>query len=231
MPFEMTLFSAALMGFIGSIHCVGMCGGIVSALAMGAGNRPRSTILLYVIAYNGGRILSYALAGALAGFLSAQLFQLVPGESGQNAVRWFFAGFTVALGFYLTGWWRGFAVLESMGGKLWATLQPFSKKLFPIDNPIKALCCGVVWGWLPCGMVYAALAWSLTSGSSVAGALMMAAFGFGTLPTLLFVGATARFLKNPTLRHRLAASMGIVLIAGGFYMLISPIFHSVHLHT
>lgn len=231
MPLEAALFSAALMGLLGSTHCMGMCGGIVSALTLGVGNRSRSMTLFYLCAYNGGRIASYAVAGALAGLVSLQLFQLVPSEAAPNIARWVFAGFTVALGFYLTGWWKGLAVLERLGGKLWALLQPLGRQLLPIDSPLKALACGLVWGWLPCGMVYTALAWSLTAGDVVTGTMTMAAFGLGTLPSLLLVGAGARFLRNPALRQTLATYAGIFLLAVGLYLLFVPALHTGHVHA
>lgn len=227
---EIALISAALMGLVGSVHCAGMCGGIVSALTLGVGRRSRTTTFFYLLAYNVGRIVSYAVAGALAGLVSAQVFQWVKPESAHTIARWVFAGFTIALGLYLTGWWRGLATLERMGAKFWLVLQPFGRRLLPVDSVAKASLIGVVWGWLPCGLVYAALAGALMTGSVTSGALTMAAFGFGTLPTLLLIGAAAGSLRRPLLRKHLSHIAGMVLVAAGFYMLVVPISHSVHLH-
>jgi sulfite exporter TauE/SafE len=77
--------------------------------------------------------------------------------------------------------------VEFIGKRLWKILSPISKKLIPIDTVKKSLLLGMLWGWLPCGLVYSTLTWSLASGNAVNGALIMTFFGLGTLPALLTI--------------------------------------------
>ena len=166
MPVELTFAAALIVGLLGSTHCLGMCGGIVAALNMGIaddlGKRPVS-LLSYQLAYNAGRICSYVLVGLLAGTLGAGLAQL--GVS-PVAGKLFAAAFMIALGLYLANWWRGLAVLERLGAHLWRHIQPLAQRLFPIQSPFQAFLLGGLWGWLPCGLVYAVVAWSLTTSNS-----------------------------------------------------------------
>jgi hypothetical protein len=222
MPADATLVSAFLVGLLGSVHCLGMCGGIVGALTLGLKadirRSPRS-LLPYLIFYNAGRIASYATAGALLGLASAQVLALVPAVTARLGAAILSGGFMIALGLYLAGWWPGLSLLERAGGKLWRHLEPIGRRLLPIDHPLKAGLLGLVWGWLPCGMVYAALAWSLTAGSAAHGALLMVAFGLGTLPMLLAMGGAAHglatFVRLPGVRQ----GAGILILLFGLYTL------------
>ncbi|MBI3574562.1 MAG: sulfite exporter TauE/SafE family protein, partial [Gammaproteobacteria bacterium] len=180
MPTELTLVSAFLVGLLGSTHCLGMCGGIVGALTLGLHDDIRRSpvrLFPYLAAYNIGRIASYAIAGALLGALSAKALGLAPPAQVRWIVKLVTGGFMIALGLYLAGWWPGLAALERLGGKLWVRIEPFGRRFLPVNHPLKALALGLVWGWLPCGLVYSALAWSLASGDAVQGAALMLAFG------------------------------------------------------
>jgi sulfite exporter TauE/SafE len=190
---ELTLFSAFLVGLLGGGHCVGMCGGIVGAVSLSLpGQRPHFG---YLLAYNAGRIGSYTIAGMIAGLLGASGFFL-HGVLPVEKLLYLLANLMlVALGLYLAGFWQGVLVLERAGGALWKSLQPLSKKLLPLRSVPQALALGVVWGWLPCGLVYSVLVVALATGSMAQGALLMLAFGLGTLPTLLAMGMAAVRLK------------------------------------
>jgi len=211
---ELGIVTAFLTGLVGSVHCVGMCGGITGAfsLALPAGVRAsRARLLAILLAYNGGRIGSYALAGLVAGVLGSGLSQLLPAEAAMTAGRIIAAMFMITLGLYLGRWWNGLTRLEQAGNVLWQRLRPLAARLLPVDAPGKALLAGMVWGFLPCGMVYSMLAFSLTAGA--AGAVLMIAFGLGTLPAMLLLGAAAgkstTVLQRPGVR-RLAGAVVIV---------------------
>jgi len=169
---ESSYLALFLVGLLGGTHCIGMCGGIVGALSMGAGSRPSLHL-----AYNAGRIASYTAAGAVAGALGGASLAL----SGQLPVRivlFMLANLMlVALGLYLMGATRALAFTERFGQKLWRHLQPLSKRFLPARTVAQAFPLGLVWGWLPCGLVYSALVTALTSGSALRGAGMMLAFG------------------------------------------------------
>ncbi len=151
MNIDAALLSAFLVGLLGSTHCLGMCGGIVSALTLGLRadiRRSPWTLAPYLLAYNTGRIASYAIAGGLAGTLSAQLFGLAsPTQAGWIA-RLVSAGFMIALGLYLAGWWPGLQQLEKCGGVLWRHIEPLGRRFLPVDRPFKA-CCSV-WSGVGC---------------------------------------------------------------------------------
>lgn len=190
---EFSLTAAFLVGLLGGGHCIGMCGGIVGAVTMTLpGSKPK---LPFVLAYNLGRIGSYTLAGIIAGAVGASSFFLehvLPVEKVLYALA---SLMLVLLGLYLAGIWRVLTRLEALGGRLWQHLQPYSKRLLPVRTLSQSLLLGVLWGWLPCGLVYSVLVAAVASGNPWQGGLLMLAFGLGTLPTLLAMGMTAVRLK------------------------------------
>jgi hypothetical protein len=231
MSSEITLFSAFLVGLLGSTHCVGMCGGIVSALTFGLRDdlrRSAWTLGPYLLAYNTGRISSYVVAGVIAGAVGAGAFGVLPSSAARWAVKLVTGCFMIALGLYLAGWWPGLQILEKWGGALWRRIEPLGRRLLPVDHPLKALAFGLVWGWLPCGMVYAVLAWALTSGSAMQGAMLMLAFGLGTLPMLLTIGAAAEWLKDFVRHSRVRQGAGLIVLLFGLYTILAPGGHAGH---
>jgi sulfite exporter TauE/SafE len=195
-----SLAAAFLVGLLGGVHCVGMCGGIVGTLTAGLPGDVRSSlarVFPFQLAYNGGRIAGYTLAGAIMGALGPLLIEVMPLQYAQRVLYALAAVFMILLGLYLGGWWRGLAGVERLGAVLWRRVEPVGRHLFPIRSPVKAAALGFVWAWIPCGLVYSVLIWSVSAGSAVQGALLMLAFGLGTLPSLLtmgmLAGAAARF--------------------------------------
>lgn len=208
---EFSLAAALLAGLLGGGHCVGMCGGIVGAVTMTLpGSKPK---LPFVLAYNLGRIGSYGVAGVIAGAVGASSFFLdhvLPVEKVLYALA---SLMLVLLGLYLAGIWRVLTRLEALGGRLWLHLQPYSKRLLPVRTLPQSLMLGVLWGWLPCGLVYSVLMAAVATGSPVQGGLLMLAFGLGTLPTLLAMGMAAVRLKK-LLQHLWFRRLSGLLIAG-----------------
>jgi sulfite exporter TauE/SafE len=218
MPEELNFITAVMIGLLGSAHCIGMCSGIVGALNMGSVDPRRqqpTTLLRYQLAYNLGRISSYCVIGALAGAVGAgfSLFGFISPIPGQLIA----AAFMVALGLYLTNWWRGLAILEKLGFLLWRYIQPWGQRIFPINNPLQALLLGMLWGWLPCGLVYAVVAWSVTSASSFEGATLMLGFGLGTLPSMLLAGSSLALYKTWIKSTMVRTLAGVAIIGLGLY--------------
>lgn len=216
-----TLLAAAAVGILGGVHCLGMCGGIVGAISVGhAGRRGPGFDLL--LAYNLGRITSYIIAGALAGWLGATLLGGLP--AGQAVLQGIAALFLLLLGLYIGGWWPVLARLEQAGGVLWRRIEPFGRRFLPVRHAGQALVVGGLWGWLPCGLVYSVLAWSLSAGGAAEGAMLMAAFALGTLPNLLLMGVFAArlagFIRQPWVRQ--AAGAGIAVY--GIWLLAQLVF-------
>jgi len=218
---ELTLFAAFTVGLLGSTHCIGMCGGIVGALTMGLPETTRHSslkLLPYLLSYNGGRLLSYSLAGLIVGLLSSSVGDLF--QIGSFPVGGVVGGlFMVALGIYIGGWFQTMKPLEQLGAHLWRLIEPVGRRLMPVRSPAQALGLGFFWGWLPCGLVYSTLALAATSGDAVESAMLMLAFGVGTLPMLLAMGSFAEKLQRFT-RHKWTRYLaGILLIAFGAMIL------------
>ncbi|HRD92070.1 MAG TPA: sulfite exporter TauE/SafE family protein [Accumulibacter sp.] len=204
-----------LVGLLGGTHCVVMCGGIVGALSMGG--PARASLHL---AYNAGRIASYAAAGALVGALGEASLAL-SGQLPLRSVLYLLANLMlVALGLYLMGMTRALAFTERFGQKLWRHLQPLTRHFLPARTVRQAFPLGLLWGWLPCGLVYSALATALTSGSAWHGAGLMLAFGAGTLPNLLLAGLLATRLQAYAHRPALRVASGLLILAFGVWGLI-----------
>ncbi len=226
---------AFITGLLGGVHCFGMCGGIVGALTLNTGgnsgnrsihdNDPDRLIsqLIITLGYNIGRIAGYVVAGALVGFLGATLVDLGGIQAARQVLAIIASLFMIALGFYLAGIWQGISKLESIGTHLWKHIQPFSKQFMPVRSLKQAIPLGFLWGWLPCGLVYTALIWTLSAGGAVEGALLMLAFGLGTLPNLLAMGIVAslleKWVRNPGIRliaGLLVVAMGIITLFRAF---------------
>ena len=214
------LFAAFLVGLTGGVHCVGMCGGIVGALTLGLPPAPGQPLLVrlpYLLAYNAGRVASYAAAGALAGGMGAWAAHLTSVQHAQLALQVLAGLFMILLGFYLTGWWPVLNHLERVGGVLWRRIEPLGRRLLPVRTPAQAFGIGLVWGWLPCGLVYSVLVWAMGAGGAGQGALLLLSFGLGTLPTLLTMGAAAAALAGFVRRAGVRQVAGmLVMLFGGY---------------
>lgn len=210
-------FSAFIIGILGSGHCLGMCGGITSMLTSALPKHSSYSKTLLVFSYNFGRILSYTLIGAIVGFTgSVAAKNLGVPLAGLRVIS---ALFLIFLGLYIGQWLMWLNRVERLGKFIWQYLSPYSKRLIPVDSPQKAIGLGALWGWLPCGLIYSMLTWSLASGSVTTGALIMTSFGLGTLPALLIMSYS--LIKAKTLLNHLVFRrfMAISLISYGIYSL------------
>lgn len=220
---ETSLISAFLVGLLGGVHCVGMCGGIVGALTLGLPPHVRDDLkrtLPYLLAYNLGRIGSYTLAGVLfggLGFLAANLGEVHQVQQGLHGL----AGvFMIALGLYLGGWWLGLTRLEGWGSRVWRRIEPMGRGLLPVRTPLHALGLGAIWGWIPCGLVYSVLIWAISRADPIEGGLLLLAFGAGTLPNLLLMGTAAQRMARLTRRVWVRRAAGLLVIGFGMHTLL-----------
>jgi uncharacterized protein len=223
-----TLFVAFVTGLLGSLHCAGMCGGIVGALTLRVPNgtqRSVQQLLPCLLSYNVGRIVSYAVAGAVAGVLGAQAFVMVSLDHAELLGRWISALFMIALGLYIAGWSYALLRLERAGAHVWRLIEPFGRRYLPVTGPRQALVVGLIWGWLPCGLVYAVLAWAFVAGSAAKGAALMLAFGAGTLPMLLVMGVAARWLGGILRSVLFRRAVGTTVLLFGIFVLLAPHAH------
>jgi sulfite exporter TauE/SafE len=228
----LSLLPIFLIGLLGSAHCVGMCGGIVGAFSIASAPTSRLPVsvvvasqadasigvldrTLRVASYNLGRIFSYVLAGAMVGGIVGGARTFAGLSIIQLGGAWLANLMLVALGLYLMDAWRGLAYLEAAGQTLWRRIQPLTKYILPLDSPLKLLLMGGLWGWLPCGMVYSVLLTAMLSGSALSGAVVMLAFGLGTLPTLLAIGLLGTQLRNWMQRRSVRLISGLIVIGFG----------------
>lgn len=213
-----------LVGLLGSVHCAGMCGGIVGALSMAPAMRiharPAHPAFVNVLAYNAGRIASYMAAGALAGALAGGAQALTRLPALQAGAYWLANLMLAALGLYLMDAWRGLARLEQGGQLVWRRVQPLLRRVGPLDGPGRMLAAGALWGWLPCGMVYSVLVTAMLSGSALSGALVMLAFGLGTLPMLLGLGVLGARLRALLRRRGVRIASGVLVLGFGVLGLV-----------
>ena len=218
------VLAAAALGLFGSVHCVAMCGGIV--LTLSAGIRPDlrkrpAPQLGFVLAYNVGRLFSYAILGAAVGATSRGLGEVVHGA--QASLRVAAGVFTVGLGLHFTGLLPGFARIERLAAPAFERIAPYAKRLLPVRTLPQALALGALWGWVPCSMVYTALALAAASSDASQGAASMIAFGAGTLPAMLLTGTVAGHLLAAAGRAWVRGCAGVVLAALGVVTLATTL--------
>jgi hypothetical protein len=207
--------AAFAVGLLGGVHCLGMCGGIATALSSASsGAMPAWQLRL---GYNLGRISSYAVAGAIAGSIGGAGMLIAHALPVQMAAYILANVMLIGLGLYLAGLSAAVSRLESAGQWIWRRLQPLMRHLLPADRWSRALALGALWGWLPCGLVYSVLTTAMLAGNPGGGAIIMAAFGLGTLPNLLAAGTALGWLQRLR-NHRsfritaggLVAGLGVV---------------------
>ncbi|GAA0201319.1 sulfite exporter TauE/SafE family protein [Kangiella japonica] len=207
---------AFIMGLLGSAHCMGMCGGLTVALSSGCEPSRQATLSLV---YQLFRVCSYAILGGIAGALGDVMSRWTDFPVLMIAA----SVLLIMMGLYLMGRWSLLTVLEKQGGKLWKYVVPVQKKFLPIRNFSQAASIGLLWGLLPCGLVYSALAVSAASGSAINGVVTMLAFGLGTLPALYITGVFAKHLLQWFKKPWLRTSIGLIFIAWGSYQIHSTL--------
>jgi len=214
--------AAFLAGFLGSGHCFGMCGGIAGSLGALSGARKRS-IALPALQFNLGRILGYAILGAIAAGVLGAAGEIMALKPLGKWLRGLTALMVLLIGLRFLLDWRGLAVIEKGGAGLWRRIAPFAVRISQRHDWIGRLGLGVCWGFLPCGLVYTVLVTAASTGSVVAGAGTMMAFGAGTLPAMLGLTVAApalsAFLSDRFVRRIVGFSL-VVLALWMFFTLL-----------
>jgi uncharacterized protein len=212
---ELDYLSAFVIGLLGGGHCIAMCGGITTMLTSALEQKTNKTP--YILSYNLGRIISYSIIGAIAGFTGSLAIKSLGFPVVSLKIL---AGiFLILLGLYIGQWLLWLTRVEVIGKHLWQYLSPLSKQLIPIKSVKKSFLLGTLWGWLPCGLVYSTLTWSLASGSAIKGGLLMMFFGLGTLPALLTVSMGVTYIKRVMQNNYFRKTMALMLIMYGILTL------------
>ena len=226
---QTTLPVALLIGFSSSFHCIAMCGAISGALAVSLPQKVRGnrwSLASYALAYSLGRVSSYAIAGALAGSLGRTMADALHADQGLIWLRLLAGLAVIFIGLFLAGWLPRSRRLEGFGERFWRKLEPLGRRLLPVRSLTQALAYGVVWGWLPCGLVYWALLIAAAAGNAVEGALFMVVFGLGTLPGVLATGMLAGWIQQLRSLRYVNQIAGLLLIlmalAGIWYAFGAP---------
>ena len=214
----LSLITALLIGMFGASHCLVMCGGIAAAVGNNSATA-RGGKLSAILAFNLGRISSYSAAGALVGLLGLWLQQ--QHDALLLLLRSIAGLMLVLMGLYVARWATWLTRVEQAGQWFWKRVQPSAGKLMGRTNLSARFALGMVWGWLPCGLIYSTLSWVAANGEPLMGAITMATFGLGTLPAL-FAGSLAAANLNRFLNHQITKqTAGVLLIGYGLWTLSS----------
>jgi sulfite exporter TauE/SafE len=212
--------SAALVtGLLGSAHCLGMCGGISGLFAVNASITSIKQQLPRAITYNAGRIATYAILGIVVAMLGKGAVGSIPDLAAP--VRLASGLLIILVGLQVAFGWRLLSFVENVGARLWRRVAPAAKGLVPVENLLQALGLGLIWGLLPCGLVYSVLLLAATTTEPSSGALVMIAFGLGTMPAMVATGISASKLAQFMSRRRMGA--GLLIILMGIATIAMPI--------
>jgi sulfite exporter TauE/SafE len=211
LDFNASYLAAFVIGLFSSLHCIGMCGSIIGTLTYSLSQELRNNkriLFSIILSYNLGRVASYAIAGAVVGLLSLPFSQ----GMAYRFLQLVSAAIMTGAGLYIGGWFPRFAYIEKMGSRFWKLIEPFGRKMIPVKTRSQAMLFGMVWGWLPCGLIYTALALSATTGNVMHSSMTMLAFGLGTLPAVVGVGIMTTLLARLSKARLFKQIVGILFI-------------------
>lgn len=214
------LVAALLMGFFGSPHCLGMCGGLVTAFGLSMKEVSPTKRRALVATYHLGRLSSYAFLGLLAGLIGTTVLQ--PLMTSNNLPRILLGLVLVFVGVTMLGA-PFLSKLERFGMRFWQYLSPIRQKVFPLNTFPRALSAGLLWGFLPCGLVYGALLIAVVAHNPLGGAALMFVFGLGTVPMLVATHETVGWLRDKIGRFRLRQLNGAIMVLSGLAVVFVPI--------
>jgi sulfite exporter TauE/SafE len=210
------LVAAAMAGLLGSGHCFGMCGGIAGSLGAISGMGGSRSLAGPAIQFNAGRLLGYAVLGALAAGVLGAAGEIMSLKPVGKWLRGITALMVLLIGLRFLLDWRGLDVIERGGAGLWRRIMPVAVRVSQRHDWIGRLGLGVCWGFLPCGLVYTILMTAASTGNVAAGALTMFAFGTGTLPSMLGLTLAApalgAFLADRLVRRIIGFSLVILAL-------------------
>lgn len=216
-----SLSAALLAGLLGSAHCLGMCAGISGLFAVNASVATLRTQLPTALTYNLGRVLSYALLGLIVASFGSVVVKASPDIA--RSVRLASGLIIILVGLKVAFDLRLLNAVERMGATIWGRIAPLAKSFVPVTNLRRALGLGLLWGWLPCGLVYSVLLIAATSAEPVHGATIMIAFGIGTMPAMIMTGIGAAQVTQFMRRRSARLGFGLLIVALGVLTIAMPL--------
>ena len=176
----------------------------------------RAALLPRLLTFNAGRLVSYTMIGFIAGVLGAMLALNMHMLMLLRSVA---AVMLILMGLYVGQWWTGLSKVEVIGSSLWSRLSPVANSLRQKSGLQETFLLGMLWGWLPCGLVYSALTWSMSSADPKLAAILMFGFGLGTLPSMLAAGLFAYQLRRIFSMLSVRRVFAVFLIVFGIWSL------------
>ncbi len=204
------LATAFVTGLLGSAHCFGMCAGISGLFAVNQSVASLRRDIPMAVTYNAGRVVSYAIIGVIVAAVGKAFVDAIPRLAAP--VRLASGLLIVVIGLQVAFNWRVLAPIETAGALIWQRISLAARRLLPVTSLPKALGLGLLWGWLPCGLVYSVLLLAATTANAFQGGLVMVAFGVGTMPAMIATGISAAKLSQFMSGKRLGAGLLIILI-------------------
>ncbi len=216
-----SLSAGLLAGLLGSAHCLGMCAGISGLFGVSAEVRSLRQQVPMAIAYNSGRIMTYALLGAIVAGVGGALVDARPTLA--RPILLITGTVIILIGLQVAFNWRLLNPIERMGGVLWRKLAPIARYFVPVTSVPRAFGLGLLWGWLPCGLVYSVLLIAATSVAPFDGAAIMVAFGVGTMPAMVMTGLGAAQMSQLLSSRGSRLGFGLLIIVLGVLTIAIPV--------
>ncbi|HIH2763044.1 MAG TPA: sulfite exporter TauE/SafE family protein [Candidatus Azoamicus sp.] len=216
---NISFITAFLLGFFGNLHCFGMCGGIITALSLNI-LKNKKKIFIYQIIYNSSRILSYCFIGMFVNIFGFFIFDFL-----NFNIKFIFNVFLpiiiIFFGMRLLNIFSSlFFQFEKISYDFFNFLNNKIYLFTALKSPYKEFIIGMLWGSMPCNLVYSALAITFISSSIVKSFLIMMCFGIGTLPAIFFAGSFYSKLIILKRNNFLTKIIGFLTISYGFFFLI-----------
>jgi sulfite exporter TauE/SafE len=231
-PAAIGLSAAFVAGVAGSVHCVMMCGGIAGALSMRARTVAGGSGIDAAWLYQLGRLGGYAMAGSIFGLLGNTIQGSLDLPRLATLLRFAGALLLILIAVRLLTGWNTLTWIEHLGARFWRMLHPVVRRAASSGGVSRTLLLGVLWGWLPCGLVYSMLLFAALSGDALRGGAIMLAFGLGTLPAMLTGSLLASRLSGLLRQHDMRLISGALMLLFGIWLAWSaiPSPHRVHHH-
>jgi uncharacterized protein len=211
-PDSLTFLGGLLMGLASSLHCAGMCGAIASSLmfAFSPGEAPaeRARTLL---AAHAGRLMMYVAGGMVLGAAGSAFYGAFDHAAAYVVMRWAAAVALGWIGLSVAGFAPSLAVVDRFAAPIAQSLRFSPAPAFA--GGTGAFASGLIWGVLPCGMVYGALFYAMLSGSALGGGAVMAGFGLGTLPSVTAVALGISSFRRLARVRQARVWVGLAIIA------------------